>query len=145
MGKQQHIGFVQTECYGAVVLFRVDTPGAPDREYVLEAPQFARTLDGNSQYCPKGATVRRVARPAVSVLIGAASIYRMTPCTEEVALRAIEREQRGELMLVKLPETAALPSASELFESNLQRLHKPLTLDETCEECGRRHTECECV
>jgi hypothetical protein len=34
MGHQTHIGYVRTEAYGAAVLFRVDTPDLPEREYV---------------------------------------------------------------------------------------------------------------
>ena len=41
MGHQTHIGYVRTEAYGAAVLFRVDTPELPEREYVLESPEWS--------------------------------------------------------------------------------------------------------
>lgn len=103
MGHQSHIGFVKTEAYGQAVLFRIDTPELPDREYTLEEPAY---VDG--KWTPTGAKVLRAGSPGVSVLVGAGSIYRIVPCTEEAALRAIERDVRGELKLVSLPEAKQL-------------------------------------
>jgi hypothetical protein len=42
MGHQTHIGFVKTEAYGQAVMFRVDTPELPAREYVLTEPAYVR-------------------------------------------------------------------------------------------------------
>jgi hypothetical protein len=107
MGHQSHIGHVKTETYGQAVLFRIDTPELPEREYVLEEPEYVA-----GKWTPAGATVQRAARPGVSVLVGAQSIYRLIPCTEAVALKAIEREGRGELKLVSLPEPKALEAGA---------------------------------
>jgi hypothetical protein len=135
MGHQTHIGFVKTEAYGAAVLFRVDSPGAPEREYTLESPEYACPIEGQPDlrsWCPKGTKVKRVARPPVSVLIGAGSIYRIVPCTEAVATAAIEREQRAELIVVALPECKALPAAED---------YNPDTDDsDRCEDCNRPHS-----
>ena len=109
MGHQSHIGFVRTEAYGAAVLFRVDTPDLPEREYTLERPEWA-----GETYCPVGTKVARPAQPGVSVLIGAGSIYRIVPCTEEAARKAIESERRAELKLVSLPAERALAAAVPL-------------------------------
>jgi len=111
MGHQTHIGYVRTEAYGAAVLFRVDTPELPEREYVLESPDWA---DG--KYVPIGSKVKRPATPGVSVLIGAGSIYRMIPCTEAAAVRAIETSQRAELKLVELAPQMALAAAAAIPE-----------------------------
>ena len=66
MGHQSHIGFVRTEAYGQAVLFRIDTPELPEREFVLEEPAY---VDG--RWTPEGAKVRRAASDGVSVLVGA--------------------------------------------------------------------------
>jgi hypothetical protein len=102
MGKQTHIGFVKTEVYGTAVLFRIDTPGLPEREYVLTEPGWA-----SGHWSPAGTKVKRPERPGSTVLIGAGSIYRMIPCTEAAALMAIEQLGRGELQLVDIRKAIA--------------------------------------
>jgi hypothetical protein len=105
MGHQTHIGFVRTEVYGAAVMFRVDVPDLPEREYVLELPAYV-----GSSWTPVGAKVQREALKGHSVLVGAGSIYRIIPCDEAAALKAIDGEQRSELKLISLPEGRALPA-----------------------------------
>lgn len=116
MGHQQHIGYVRTEVYGGAVLFRIDTPELSDREYVLAEPAYVSFTEGDgakkSKWCPAGSTVQRVACPGVSVLVGAGSIYRICPCTEDAALKAIDATERAELKLIALPNVAALPAPS---------------------------------
>jgi hypothetical protein len=112
MGHQTHIGFVKTEAYGQAVMFRVDTPELPEREYVLTEPAYVSTV-----WTRAGATVRRIARPGCSVLVGAGSIYRIIPCTEAAALKAIDADERAVLKLVSLPESAALPPGEERDEA----------------------------
>ena len=132
MGHQSHIGFVKTEAYGAAVLFRIDSPGAPEREYILESPEYA-----GSTYCPAGTTVKRAERPPLSVLVGAGSIYRIIPCTEGVAMQSIEREQRSPLILVKLPEGKALPATTDdPFDSTDD--------SDLCMDCGKPEEDCRC-
>jgi len=109
MGHQTHIGYVRTEAYGAAVLFRIDTPELPEREYELAQPEWC-----GETYCPAGTKVKREAQPGVSVLVGAGSIYRIVPCTEAAARKAIESERRGELKLVSLPASMALAAAEPL-------------------------------
>src|SRR5579871_3516273 len=103
MGHQTHIGYVRTEAYGAAVLFRVDTPELVEREWVLESPDWS-----SGRMIPAGTKVKRAARPGVSVLIGAGSIYRIVPCSEEAARRAIENAQRAELQVIELPADKVL-------------------------------------
>lgn len=74
MGHQRFAGFVTTEAYGGAVLFRVDVPevqGETDTETGL-------VRDGV---------------PGFTKLIGAGSIYCITPCTEEAAKKATESMQ----------------------------------------------------
>ena len=103
MGHQSHIGFVKTEAYGGAVLFHIAAPELPEREYVLEEPSY---VDG--RWTGAGAKVQRAAMPGHSVLVGAASIYRILPLSEAAAMLAIEREGRSELKLIEPPPGAAL-------------------------------------
>ena len=116
MGHQTHIGFVKTEAYGQAVMFRVDTPELPEREYILTEPAYVSTV-----WTRAGATVRRIARPGCSVLVGAGSIYRIIPCTEAAALKAIDADERAVLKLVSLPESAALPPGDEVHDDPFEQ------------------------
>lgn len=112
MGHQSHIGYVKTEAYGAAVLFRIDTPELPAREYVMKRPGYV-----GSQWATAGSKVQRPARQGVSVLVGAASIYRICPCTEAAAMAAIESESRDDLKLIDVPAgMIAAPDESDQEE-----------------------------
>ncbi len=134
MGHRPHVGYVRTEAYGQAVLFRIDTPELPEREYVLTEPAYT-VQDGRSSWTPKGAKVLRGAVDGISVLVGSGSIYRIIPCTEAVAMKAIEDLGRSPLKLVELPPSLALESASE-----------PDSQDDSdlCEDCGKPEDHCEC-
>jgi hypothetical protein len=103
MGHQTHIGFVTTQVFGTACLFRVDQPEIPGEERVLQRDEYIgfRTV-------PKGTTVKIDSIPAASTLIGSASIYRLTPCTEAAARAAILREVCRPLIPVGLPDLPAL-------------------------------------
>lgn len=109
MGHRREIGFVTTENYGAASLFRIDTPGYEEREYVLERPTYLHTENGY-RTLPEGTKVKRPALPARSVLIGPASIYALNPCTEEAARLAIEKMVDRPLILLSVPESAQIPA-----------------------------------
>lgn len=104
MGHRKEIGFVTTEAYGAAVLFRVDTPELAEREYVLERPDYA-----GGRYCPIGTKVRRESAPASTCLVAPGSLYAMNPCSEQAAMTAIERSIARPLIILEIPEQAALP------------------------------------
>jgi len=104
MGHRKETGFVTTQAFGQAVLFQVDTPELPEREYVLESPQYA---DG--RFCPIGTKVRRSASPARSCLVAPSSLYAINPCSEQAALSVIERSMARPLIILELPEQAALP------------------------------------
>lgn len=110
MGHQSHIGYVTTEAYGQAVLFRIDRPEIPEVEEPLATSGWV-----GEQRCPAGTVVKRGKIEAATVLVGSGSIYRIIPCTEEVALKAIRDSERRPLMLVKLPELPqiAAPGADE--------------------------------
>lgn len=108
MGHRKEIGYVTTQAFGPAVLFRVDTPGLPEREYVLDDPEYAR-VNGVRQWCPKGTRVQRAASPARSCLVTPGSLYAINPCSEELAMKMIERSVERPLIVLELPEQAALP------------------------------------
>lgn len=103
MGHRREIGFVTTENYGAAALFRIDTPGLPEREYALEQPAYVE-----GKWAPVGSIVKRPESPARSVLIGPGSVYALNPCTEDAALKAIDSMQARPLILLKLAEQPRL-------------------------------------
>jgi hypothetical protein len=105
-GHQRDVGFVTTDVFGSACLFRVDTPELPEREWTLEKPEWIQTDDGSSALAPRGAKVRRPSSPARSVLVGPSAIYKLTPCTEEVAMKAIEKLIPRPLILLAMPENA---------------------------------------
>ena len=111
MGHQTHIGFCQTQAFGGAVMFRVDQPAIEGVEETLVRPEWI-----GDTYAPSGTVVRRGDIQAASVLIGAASIYRIIPCDEAAAMKAIRAGFRPPLIIVKLadvPEIAAAEADSE--------------------------------
>lgn len=83
MGHVRLSGHVTTQAFGGVVLFRVDIPGIPERR------------DGQGCY--------EAVQPYTQ-FVGAGSIYRMTPCTEETARRAQEASVARPWHALSLPE-----------------------------------------
>jgi hypothetical protein len=112
LGHQRYAGFVRTEAFGQAVLFRVDVPELPEREYPLDTPQYVPGSNG-SGWCPKGTIVKREAAPGFTKYIGAGSIYTLSPCDEKAAFAAVEAVQRPEIKLISLPETHKSLSAPD--------------------------------
>ncbi len=129
MGHQTHIGYVRTEAYGQAVMFRIDTPGLPEREYTLTEPAYV-----GGRWTQAGAVVKRDAWPDCSVMVGAGSIYRIMPCDEAAAMKAIEGSQRAELKLISLPEGMALPTPESESRDD----------SDMCQDCGHPEDGCVC-
>jgi hypothetical protein len=111
LGHQRYVGYVTTEAYGQAVLFRIDVPALEERERVTKRPGYI-----GSDYYPAGTTVKEGAVEGYTKLIGSGSIYAITPCTKEAALKAVEDMQTRPLMLVQLPPDRALPPESPVHE-----------------------------
>lgn len=109
MGHRKEIGFVTTQAFGQAVLFRVDNPGLPEREYILESPEYA-----GGQYCPTGTKVKRSSSPARSCLVAPSALYAINPCSEQAAMAMIERSIARPLIVLELPEQAALPPGPDI-------------------------------
>jgi len=103
LGHQRYVGYVTTEAYGQAVLFRIDVPELAERERVTKQPGYV-----DSRYVPAGTTVKEGAVAGYTKLIGAGSIYAITPCTKAAALEAVEQSQPRPLMSVQLPPDRAL-------------------------------------
>jgi hypothetical protein len=103
MGHQRYVGYVTTEAYGQAVMFRIDVPALEQRERVTTRPAYR---DGRS--LPVGTTITEGAVAGYSKLVGAGSIYTITPCTKDAALAAVEEMQARPLMSVALPPERAL-------------------------------------
>ena len=100
-GHVKEVGYVTTQHFGVACLFQVDTPELPEREFVLESPEYVA-----GKWAPVGSKVKREASPAKTRLVGPGAIYSMTPCTEETALKAIESFTRRPLILLELAKGA---------------------------------------
>lgn len=111
MGHQSHIGFVETQAYGAAVLFRIDRPEIPEFEETLTQSEWVGDIRAGA-----GSVVKRGAIPAATVLVGAGSIYRIIPCSEEAAMLAIRQNERRPLFVVKLAEVPALTASPDEYE-----------------------------
>lgn len=114
MGHNKEIGYVTTEYFGGPALFRVDQPSLPEREYELKRPQW---LDG--QQCPAGTKVQRTELPGKTVWVGPPAIFRMTPCTEETARRAIEELIPVPIKVLSMPEHKQLVAAGSIEDDEL--------------------------
>lgn len=134
MGHRREIGYVKTQAFGQAVLFRVDTPELPEREFTLTAPEYATVAEGMRQWCPAGTKVKRQAVPARTCLVAPSSLYAMNPCTEEAARTAIERSVSRPLILLEVPAHAALPAPEQNMEDDY----------DTCGECGHALDCCTC-
>jgi len=126
-GHAKAIGFVTTETYGQAVLFRVDTPELPEREFVLQSPQYTSENGADRRWTPAGSKVRRQVSPAATRLVGPGAIYSIVPCTEETARQAIERLIERPLILLELAKTE--PVKITWPEADAPE-------DRCCEECG---------
>jgi len=114
LGHQRYVGYVTTEAYGQAVLFRIDVPALEERERTMKAPGYI----SERGYVPAGTTVKEGAVAGYTKLIGAGSIYAITPCTQEAAYKAVEQAQPRPLMSVQLPPERALPVRDDAFDND---------------------------
>lgn len=111
MGHQRYVGYVTTEAYGQAVLFRIDVPALDARERVTVRPGY-HPQDGT--YLPSGTTVQEGAVDGYTKLVGSGSIYTITPCTKEAALKAVEASQPRPFMVVSLGQERQLSPSFDL-------------------------------
>jgi len=129
LGHQRYVGYVTTEAYGQAVLFRIDVPALDERNRVTKRPGYA----GDGRYLPAGTTVVEGAVAGYTKLIGAGSIYAITPCTKEAALEAVEQAQPRPLMQVVLPPEKALPQTTATDDLDEQQ-RRNAAYDDACDD-----------
>jgi hypothetical protein len=113
-GHSKAAGYVTSVYFGPAAMFRVDVPELPEREYTTERPGYT-----NHEWVPAGAKVKRPMTPARSELLGPGSIFRMTPCTEDVARRMIEEIYPRPLIVLELPpDLKAIPEHVDEFNND---------------------------
>lgn len=114
MGHQRYAGYVTTQAFGGAVLFRVDVPElAADPERTLPTGGW---VDGN--WKPAGTVVAVDAVPGFTKLIGAGSIYAITPCTQEAAIAACQKMIDRPLRLVSVPPSRQVAGSPDDLEEN---------------------------
>jgi hypothetical protein len=123
-GHQREIGYITTRYFGTACLFQVDVPELPEREFVLEDPQYV-----NSSWTPSGAKVKKKAAPARTRMLGPGSIYALNPCSEEAARLAIDKLSGREIVVLEVPKVE-----EKLLESGFG--HDAGHGERVCEECG---------
>lgn len=99
-GHQREAGFVTTQYYGNAAMFQLDVPELPEREYILERPEW-----GVSELIPKGSKVRKDAVAGRSRLINPSAVYAMNPCTEDAVRKALENGAARPIKVVELAKT----------------------------------------
>lgn len=107
MGHNVEIGYVTTRYFGPAALFQVDVPGVEERDETLKRPEYV-SRDGQDTWCPAGSVVHREAIPARTSMVGPSTIYRLTPCSEEVAKKALEGRRPRAIAVVSLAEDKRL-------------------------------------
>lgn len=111
MGHQMVSGYVTTEAFGSVVMFKVVQQEIPATEKVLDRNQY---VDG--EYCPIGSRVR-ISRERAETYVGVGSVYRLTPCTEKQANESqpasVEIIEKAERKLVAAGIDNAIVGAHE--------------------------------
>lgn len=131
MGHQREIGFVTTEAFGQAVMFRIDTPELPEREFELTRPEW---VEGQVEMCGVGTKVKRQSSPARSRLVAPGALYAINPCTEQAAREALERSVHRPLMVIEFkPNTKAIQSPREDQDDS-----------DRCEDCNHPLELCEC-
>jgi hypothetical protein len=128
-GHQREAGFVTTQYFGNAAMFQLDVPELPEREWVLERPDWV-----NNQLAPKGSKVRKEAKPGRSRLINPSAVYALNPATEEAVCKALDNGSR-EIKLVELPESKQIGAGenAEEYEEEDDRSEMEPT-DEELEE-----------
>ena len=81
MGHQTMAGYVTTHAFGNVVMFKVTQEAVEPEEQTLSENRYM----GGRTYL--AGTKLRARRDEASSYIGAASVYRMTPCSREDAFK----------------------------------------------------------
>ena len=112
-GHQKIAGFVQTQAFGAAVMFRVEVPELPERERTLTAPQYH---DG--QYLLPGSVIKSDLVPGYTKLLGVGSIYAITPCAREEVMVQLDLMTRAPMTVMKAVTRREIAAGEEHDEDD---------------------------
>lgn len=108
MGHNTLVGYVTTRYFGPAALFQIDVPGAAEREETLDRGSFI-----DDRWCPAGSVVKREAIPSASPMVGPTTIYRLTPCSEPVAMELLKNRVGRAYAIVSTPSGGSLPAPQD--------------------------------
>lgn len=138
LGHQRYVGYVTTQAFGGAVLFRIDVPALEERTRTTVRPGYLP--DG--RYAPPATVVTEGAVAGYTKLVGAGSIYTITPCTKDAAIEVLERSQPRPFLRADIPASAALgaPAATVVDGPDVDDDDEEDD-EESCENCDRVLTE----
>lgn len=131
MGHNREIGYVTTAYFGGPALFRIDQPPIPARESELTRAEWIGDV-----LAQPGTKVERVAIPGKTSYVGPQAVFRLTPCDQETALKAIERMIPAPIKILSLVEAKKLGEGAAEATSDDQ--------DSVCPDCEAPVQYCEC-
>lgn len=99
-GHNKIAGYIKNQAFGTDVMVRVDVPELPEREVVIERPQYV-----GSDFLPAGSKVLRGSRKGLTRFLGVKAIYAINPCDELTAMRAIEQLYPQDIKVVSIAES----------------------------------------
>jgi hypothetical protein len=109
MGHNTFAGKVSEHVIGGSAFIRVDIPELAERKL----SQFRSVWnEAKGEYDRKEIENSIPPVPAFTKLIGASSIYAITPCSEEVAKRVAEQKRVVPVNVIDMPQPKALITAS---------------------------------
>lgn len=98
MGHSKYAGFVRSVSIGMGAMIRVDVPEIPERLEERDAYDYSE---------PPAKLVKKKYRvagvPAFTKFLGVQSIFALTPCSEEVARKAIETFRSAPVTVLEMP------------------------------------------
>lgn len=100
LGHQRYAGYVTTENYGQTAFFRVATPAREPRERTVESDEYVQ----GRGYLTPGSKIAEGGVPASERLIGAGSIYMLTPQTREQVLTLLDEIESRKVLSVTNPD-----------------------------------------
>ena len=106
MGHNQYAGKVSEFQLGGASLIRIEVPEIPERKRMRTTHDYRTGECINQEETVPG-------RQAFTKFIGPASVFAITPCTEEVARKAAEGMRADPITCVAMPETRALIASAE--------------------------------
>jgi hypothetical protein len=128
LGHQTFAGKVSEHVVGGTAFIRVDVPEMPESR--------TETYRGEN-VSPK--------IPGFTKLIGAGSIYAITPCSEQVAMKVAAQRRSVPVSIVELePRHVRTQALTSAIEDRVDVESGSAVVDDHCVKCGQSQAECVC-